>query len=689
MATEIADAYIALYTKMPGVKADIERSLGKADAKGAGAKLGNGLGAGISSRSAAIAGAVGGVVAVVAQKALAGITGLIGEATAASDATDKFKQTLSFAGLDTSVIDKVTKQTRKYADQTVFDLSTIQNTTAQLAANGVPNYEKLTEAAGNLNAVAGGNNDTFSSVAMVLTQTAGAGKLTTENWNQLANAIPGASGVLIKALEKSGAFTGNFRDAMAKGEITAGEFNDALMKVGSQPIAVEAAKSTSTLEGAVGNLQATIVGGLSDAFTKMKPMVTGAIGFVSGVLSGFFDWLQPALEGVYEFVVNGNFTKAFREAFNVSEDSDIVGFLFTVRDAIVGLFSLVIGGDFTGALRNAFGWEEDSPMVGFLLSARQAVIDFATSIPTYLGAAFSWVKSNGDWLQAVVVGIGAAVVAFKLWVAVTKAAAAVQLAFNLVMAANPIMLIIMAIAALVAGLIWFFTQTKLGQEIWANFIGFLVDAWNNIVTVATTVWTAVSTFITEAIGNVISWVVAHWGLILTFFIGPLGLVIQWIVEHWGEIVSFFQTALDNIGGFFGTVFGGIGDIIRGAFSGVVDFVKGIFNSVIDLVNGIIGGINSIPGAVSIATFGAMDAFPKIPRLADGGIVSARPGGTLATIGEGRYDEAVVPLSPDVLTRLSGGVNFSQTINAVQGQSAAEIAAIARNDRNYELRGLGS
>ena len=59
---------------------------------------------------------------------------------------------------------------------------------------------------------------------MVMTQTAGAGKLTTENWNQLEDAIPGASGVLQKAMKDNAAYTGNFRDAMAEGQITSDEF---------------------------------------------------------------------------------------------------------------------------------------------------------------------------------------------------------------------------------------------------------------------------------------------------------------------------------------------------------------------------------------------------------------------------------------------------------------------------------
>lgn len=222
-------------------------------------------------------GAIAGIAASLTGSLTSSLGDLARQAIITSDSTDKFKQTLDFAGIDPATISTLTEQTRKYADQTVYDLSTIQNTTAQLAANGVPDYEKLTEAAGNLNAVSGGNADTFKSVGMVLTQTAGAGKLTTENWNQLSDAIPGASGKIQEALLKNGAYTGNFRDAMEKGQISSEEFNKALMDLGSQPVAVEAAKSTSTFEGALGNLQATITGKLADAMNAIKPVLTGVI----------------------------------------------------------------------------------------------------------------------------------------------------------------------------------------------------------------------------------------------------------------------------------------------------------------------------------------------------------------------------------------------------------------------------
>lgn len=300
MATKLATAYLSLIPTLKGAGKRIQSELDGVNidpsGKKMGKQLGDGLAEGAKSGGGGIMSAIGGI-AKVAGPALAaiGFSQLVGEAGRATDATKKFKSTLDFAGLGAPEIEALSKSTRKYADDTVYSLSDIQNITAQLAANSVKDYDKLAEAAGNLNAVAGGNAETFSSVGMVLTQTAGAGKLTTENWNQLADAIPGASGKLQEAMLKNGAYTGNFRDAMEKGEITAAEFNDAIMQLGFEDAAVEAAKSTATFEGAFGNLQAAAVGGLSDALATIQPLVTGAINGITPLVEGAFTVVNGAV----------------------------------------------------------------------------------------------------------------------------------------------------------------------------------------------------------------------------------------------------------------------------------------------------------------------------------------------------------------------------------------------------------
>lgn len=213
---------------------------------------------------------------------------LVGEGAKAADALTKFRSTMDFAGYDAGTIEETADAMQDYASRTVYDLRTVANTTAQLAANSVPDFEALTEAAGNLNAVAGGNADTFQSVAQVLTQTAGAGKLTTENWNQLADAIPGASGVLQQAMLENGAYVGNFREAMENGEISAEEFNAAIMQLGSSDEAVKAAQSVSTIEGAVGNLQATFTDFIASLLTDAGGMSVITSG-INSLSQGFQD----------------------------------------------------------------------------------------------------------------------------------------------------------------------------------------------------------------------------------------------------------------------------------------------------------------------------------------------------------------------------------------------------------------
>lgn len=237
---------------------------------------------------------VGNLLASGAKSIMGYLSSIAHEAITTSDAMDKFKMTMKLGGFGSAEIARSSKEVKRYADQTVYDLGDITSTSSQLASNGIKGYEKLTEAAGNLNAQAGGTKDTFKSVALVMTQTAGAGKLTTENWNQMADAMPGASGVLQREMKKNGAYTGNFRDAMANGQITANEFFQAIEKLGTTKGAEEAAKSTETFEGAVGNLEAQIITSMDDVIDKMGKkritnMINGATSAVAGLTTGLMN----------------------------------------------------------------------------------------------------------------------------------------------------------------------------------------------------------------------------------------------------------------------------------------------------------------------------------------------------------------------------------------------------------------
>lgn len=303
-------------------------------------QLGNeadGMGGKFSGGFSAAKVAIGNLISDGIQMAIEVIKNLASEALDAADSLTKFEGTMEFAGFDQAEIEASRKAVQDYASQTVYDLGEVANTTAQLAANGVKDYQKLTEAAGNLNAVAGGNADTFGSVAMVLTQTAGAGKLTTENWNQLADAIPGASGEIQKALLEAGAYTGNFREAMEKGEISAEEFNAAIMNLGMSEAAVEAASSVTTFEGAMGNLKATLVDGMTALLTNYGGMelLTGAISGLVNILSGAGTIIAPALDGLksaFEGLKN-----TFQSVFSPEQREAMSNFLSSIASGIIAI----------------------------------------------------------------------------------------------------------------------------------------------------------------------------------------------------------------------------------------------------------------------------------------------------------------------------------------------------------------
>lgn len=612
---EIADAYVTLTTKMPGVKKDIESAIGGVDTEGAGREIGKKTRGGMLA-GFGVGGAVAGVVGVVTAAVASSIGGLVSEAVAASDATDKFKKTLDFAKVDPTSIDALTKSTRAYADATVYDLADIQNTTAQLASNGIKGYAELTEAAGNLNAVAGGNAETFKSVGMVLTQTAGQGKLTTENWNQLADAIPGASGALQDALVKAGAYTGNFRDAMAAGEITAEEFNAALMELGTDPVAVEAAKSTATLEGALGNLNATIVGGLSDAITAIKPGLTALINGFSEVLG----WVFQFIGGLGQSVDLSMFTE-------VLGFLSPIGFMLQVLQPllpmIVDMFTQ-LGGVFSGVLATVLPViaQALTMVAGVFTNVLSAVLPVVIPLIVELASMFGLLAAQ--IIPMVLPIISELAVVFN---EVLHAVMPIILAL-----AGALMPIIQALIPVVVAVLGAFLP----------LISALVEALAPILTTVADIIAAVLVPVLDTVIGVIKW---------------LADVVMWAVRE--IIAPYFQgvviPVVKEVGRIFSDVFGGLGDFFAGIWKGIERGFRGFINFIIDGINGFISGLNGVGGFLSEVTGGAIDfSIGRIPRLADGAVVSARPGGILANIGEGRYDEAVVPLSPPVLSQLGGG-----------------------------------
>lgn len=110
---------------------------------------------------------------------------------------------------------------------------------------------------------------------------------------------------------------------------------------------------------------------------------------------------------------------------------------------------------------------------------------------------------------------------------------------NSIMMANPFIAIAAVIAIVVAGLIWFFTQTKTGQKLWQQFTQFLSDAWQGLVSIAQTTWNA----ITQAISNAGNNIKNAWNSTKEFFSNLWNGIVSTAKNIWNSISNVIQVAM--------------------------------------------------------------------------------------------------------------------------------------------------
>ena len=322
--------------------------------------------------------------------------------------------------------------------------------------------------------------------------------------------------------------------------------------------------------------------------------------------------------------------------------------------------------------------------------------------------AIKWVTKNRTAILATLSGIAAGlaalkvanvimslVKAFKAFKAAQEGATVAQWLLNTAMSANPIGLIVAAIAALVAAFVVLWNKSEAFRNFFIGMweaiketVGAILDgivaffsaAWDGIKAV----WDTVSGYfaaIWEGIKFVFSVVADYfkmifqtawnyikfvWDTVVNYFkliwegIKTVFEVVKKVLSGdfegawdaikglWDKVVGFFQGIWDGIkgvfepvGDFFKKIFEGAKETIKNIWSSVSDIVKAPINFLIDGLNSFIRTVNKIKIPDWVPGVGGKSInLPEIPKLARGGILKKGQVGLL----EGNGDEAVVPLS---------------------------------------------
>ena len=258
-------------------------------------------------------------------------------------------------------------------------------------------------------------------------------------------------------------------------------------------------------------------------------------------------------------------------------------------------------------------WRAVSTVLGIVRAAQAAY-----TAATYGAAGATYANVAASKAQAIAARIGAAAAALQssvvwksvaAWVANTGAVAtnnsltlatkaaiiassvatgiatAAQWAWNAAVSANPIGIIIIAIAALVAGIIWLATQTTFFQDLWTNVV-------NVVSTAVTWLWESVISPVFTAIGAIFTWI---WENILA----PIVMLVVNYFRLWGAIVVWlWQNAVMPAVNAIGAVFTWLW---QNVLKPVVDAIAAIFTWVWETIlkpvfDGIAATVNAL-GAV--------------------------------------------------------------------------------------------
>jgi TP901 family phage tail tape measure protein len=254
-------------------------------------------------------------------------------------------------------------------------------------------------------------------------------------------------GLTRQALDGTKALLGN-SDAIR-------EYEEELRNAGGTVDEV-AGKQLDTLAAQFDLLKSKIVDVGLEIGGQLEPIFKDLVQEMGPVIDEIADALVPAFEEVIVFV-----------AEIVKELPALINALTPLLPVITQVASVVFG------------------VVAQLLPAFIAVLNILLPI---IESLTSFLSNNVEVVTAALVGIGSLVAIIKTWNTVVGIAKLAMAAFNAVLAMNPIGLIVLAVAALTAGLVWFFTQTEVGKQVWATFVEFfkmliagMVEFFNGMV----------------------------------------------------------------------------------------------------------------------------------------------------------------------------------------------------------------
>lgn len=228
--------------------------------------------------------------------------------------------------------------------------------------------------------------------------------------------------------------------------------------------------------------------------------------------------------------------------------------------------------------------------------------------------------------------------------AVTGAWTAAQWLLNAALTANPIGLVIVGVAALIAVLVLAYKRSETFRAIVQGAMRGVVAAIGWVVGAARGMW---------------SWIRGNWPVLFAVLTGPIGLAVRWILTRWSSLREGVVSRTSSLIGYVRSIpgritgaLGNLGNLLRGAGSRVLDgFLSGIrsgFDRVRSTLNQLTGMLPDWKGPERVDREILRGSGVMVAQGFERGFVDEFTGSTRSTMG------ALTAGMADVVPTASGG-----------------------------------
>ena len=368
--------------------------------------------------------------------------------------------------------------------------------------------------------------------------------------------------------------------------------------------------------------------GLSDIASQLFGDAFGSAVFdqlahVTGIFETFFDMIFGSMdkEANFEILDAIGFSEdAANQIINIADNIRVT--FENIGSAIGDVLSIV--GDLVGDLLGIKDGEQGVNLLGFAFETLTGFLREASGIIKEITSFFKENQLAADLLKSAVVALGIGFPVAKIATFVqglgglpgifTIVQTAISGFATSAMAAISSIPLVGWIAAAVAALAWFFTQTETGKailqdfmswlsETWSAIAPILTEVWNGMVEVATTAWNAMVEFVSPIIQSVVDFIKSVWDGISQWWSENQGLIQQTFETVWNAIQtviqtimpiiqSIIETAMNILAPFIETTWNNIctvvttvWELIKIAIQTAMDVISGIITAVLAVING--------------------------------------------------------------------------------------------------------